>query len=321
MNSGPSLPFMRRAWLRFLLTVAAFSVALAAPAHAARQLSLPATLASPGMLVQVPVILNDAAGLASVRAAINFDSQLLEFQGVARGPLGAQFELTPSAADGVLLLLFTRDTNLSSGSGRLAILTFRVHLGAETEAFSSLAIAEFQVGDESGVLAMDALSPLLTQNGRVTVSSSLFIDNDADALPDRWETGQGLSMLDPDTLSDPDGDGVPNLAEYAQGLDPLRGNQAALLPFTDTVESASSRFLSLSFRRLLSPPPGLSYSVEESSDLTNWTELDSATYQLGPGTPQGDGTERVIIRGTLPISGPNAQPKAFLHLRIENSSP
>jgi hypothetical protein len=267
------------------------------------------------------VILNDAAGLASVRAAINFDSQLLEFQGVARGPLGAQFELTPSAADGVLLLLFTRDTNLSSGSGRLAILTFRVHLGAETEAFSSLAIAEFQVGDESGVLAMDALSPLLTQNGRVTVSSSLFIDNDADALPDRWETGQGLSMLDPDTLSDPDGDGVPNLAEYAQGLDPLRGNQAALLPFTDTVESASSRFLSLSFRRLLSPPPGLSYSVEESSDLTNWTELDSATYQLGPGTPQGDGTERVIIRGTLPISGPNAQPKAFLHLRIENSSP
>jgi hypothetical protein len=271
--------------------------------------------------VQVPLVLSDAAGLASVRATLNFDSQLLQLEGISAGPLGAQFELTPSATDGVVQLLFTRDTNLATGSGRLAILRFRVHLGAEAEAFSSLAVAEFQIGDESGVLAPDVSAPLLTQNGRVTVSSSLFLDNDADGLPDRWETDQGLSMLDPDALGDPDGDGVLNLAEYAQGLNPLRGDQASLLPLVATAESGPSRFLSLSFRRLLSPPPGLTYSVEESSDLTTWTPLDSAEHQIGPSAPQGDGTELVTIKGTVPLAGPGAQPKAFLHLRIDRASP
>lgn len=145
--------------------------------------------------------------------------------------------------------------------------------------------------------------------------------NDADGLPDRWETDHGLSMLDPDTLGDPDGDGVPNLAEYAQGLDPLRGDQASLLPFASTAESGPSRFLSLSFRRLLSPPPGLTYSVEESSDLATWTPLDSAEHQVGSAAPQGDGTELVTIQGSLPLSGPDAEPAAFLHLRINRSAP
>jgi len=317
MNSGPLLPFMRRAWLRVFPAVAAICAALGATVVAARQLSLPSTLASPGMLVQVPVLLDDAAGLASIRVTLNFSSQLLELRHIAPGPLGANFELIPSAADGVALLVFSRDTNLATGSGRLAVLTFLVHPGAETDAFSTLAVADCKVGDETGVLALD---PLATQNGRVTVSASLFIDNDADGLPDHWETGQGLSMLDPGTLGDPDGDGVSNLAEYALGLDPLQAAQPGQLPSGGTFEAEAARYLSLSYRRLLAPPPGLTYTVEESTDLVSWTEVDPV-YQLGIPAPQGDGTELVTVRGTIPVTGGEAQRKAFLHLRIDRAQP
>lgn len=324
MTSDVSTLFGRAFWLRrafALLALVLVGVAAPAARAASRELSLPAALASPGMLVQVPVALNDAAGLASVRAVINFDPQLLELQGTARGPLGAQFELTPSISDGVVQLLFTRDTDLAAGSGRLAVLTFRVRLGALPDEFSTLAVADFQVGDQSGVLAPDALSPLLTANGRVTVSSSLFIDNDADGLPDRWETDQGLSMLDADRLGDPDGDGLSNLAEYALGLDPLRSSTGAQLPVVATVDFGAARYLAFSFRRLAAPPPGLVYVVEESTDFTTWTPVDPVAQQLTSPVAQGDGTELVTLRGTLPLTGPEAEPRAFMHLRIDGPTP
>lgn len=323
MTSDASIFPGRASWLRLgLVLFTLVVIGVVVPARAAsRQLSLPTALASPGMLVQVPVALDTAAGLASVRAVINFDPQLLELQGVERGALGAQFELAPSSSDGVIQLLFTRDTNLAAGSGRLAVLSFRVRLGALADEFSTLAVADFQVGDQSGVLAPDALSPLLTANGRVTVSSSLFIDNDADGLPDRWETDKGLSMLDADRLGDPDGDGVSNLAEYALGLDPLRSSTGSQLPITATVDFGAARYLAFSFRRLVAPPPGLVYSVEESADLVNWTPVDPVTQQLASPVPQGDGTELVTLRGTLPLTGPEAQPKAFMHLRIDQTTP
>lgn len=304
-----------------LLSVALVCASAAPVSAASRLLSLPSCLASPGMLVQIPVVLSDAAGLASVRVAINFDPQLLEFQSATSAALGTAFELTPSASDGVLLLLFTRETNLPTGAGRLAILSFRVNLGAEADAFSSVAVADFQVGDQSGILAMDALEPLLTQNGRVTVNASPFLDNDGDGLPDRWETSQGLSMLDADTLADPDGDGMANLMEYALGLDPLNGAQTSKHPVSDVVETGASRYLSLTFRRLLAPAPGLVYMVEESTDLTNWSPLDPALHQIGAAGPQGDGSELVTIRGTIPLEGPEAQTKAFMHLRVGRPAP
>ena len=62
--------------------------------------------------------------------------------------------------------------------------------------------------------------------------------------------------------ADPDGDGVPNLSEYAFGGDPLH---AKAVPGTPQAESGGG--ITFYHRQAA----GLSYAVYESTDLTNWT--------------------------------------------------
>ena len=59
-------------------------------------------------------------------------------------------------------------------------------------------------------------------------------------------------------------------------------------------------------------PPGVSYLVEESTDLASWSIVDSAANQIGAPTDQLDGTETVTIRGTHPLG----TARIFLRLRV-----
>ena len=58
-----------------------------------RSMSLPSYLANPGNILEVPLTLDNAAGLAAIRVQINFDPEVLELQAVTAGPLGEAFEL------------------------------------------------------------------------------------------------------------------------------------------------------------------------------------------------------------------------------------
>lgn len=318
-----SSPFLARFLFpaaRCCLAVFCFGVIAAFTADA-REVSLPAVNAIPGMLVQVPVLLSDAAGTASLRVVVNFNPQLLQLKGVTAGTLGSSYAFSPSAADGVAQLLFVRETDLGGGSGRLAVLTFRVAPGAQPGDASSLTIADFGAGNESGLVDLATSAPLRVRHGTVTVSRSSSVDNDADGLPDDWETARGLSMLDADAGQDPDGDGLVNLAEYAFGGDPRRADMVSRVPAVQLLQSGDGRFLSVTFQRRVSPLRGLEYRVEESLDLVDWRPVDSALHQAGPATPSGDGTERVTIRGTLPLFGSEAAPAAFMRVRISGPSP
>ena len=93
---------------------------------------------------------------------------------------------------------------------------------------------------------------------------------------------------------DPDGDGTPSLAEYALGIDPLRGNAGGLPVF-----QINGATLQLTYPR---PRADVSYSVEASDDLIHW---DSAIVnQGGPGSP---------VTATAP---PGIAGQRFLRLRI-----
>lgn len=286
-----------------------------------RELSLPFRRANPGSLIQVPVLLDNAAGIASVRVKINFSPHLLELQSVSTGPLGSAFELNASTNDGVILLVFTRDSDLISGSGRLAILTFKVNPGAESNDFSELAVAETRFGNDTGVADLAVMDQNSSISGRVTVSTSAFIDNDNDSLPDAWEASHDLSTLDSGTLLDPDGDGWNNLAEYAFGMNPVVSGQNAFASTLGTVQIGNSHYLTLSFRRQIAPPPWLTYAVEESSDLQLWLPLDIELHRLGPALDHGDGTESITVFGTIPISGADSEPRGFLRGRVNSAQP
>lgn len=97
-------------------------------------------------------------------------------------------------------------------------------------------------------------------------------------------------------LADPDGDGVPNLVEYALSMDPQSPSSSGLPALS--LADAGTR-LSLTFFRARSD---VDYVVEGSSDLATWT-----TLALNPGT----------IGSNVTVTDPaSASPRRFLRLRI-----
>ena len=59
---------------------------------------------------------------------------------------------------------------------------------------------------------------------RVRLVEISFLDRDRDNIADFWEKRYGLDPTDPtDAALDPDGDGIPNLVEFSESLDPARG--------------------------------------------------------------------------------------------------
>ena len=101
-------------------------------------------------------------------------------------------------------------------------------------------------------------------------------------------------------LADPDHDGVPNLAEYALGTNPVVAEAAPLLPFEVADGNRTVSYV---------PNAGAveaSVSVEISSDRQTWTALES-------GPADGNG----VVRATLPAGNLEMPPD---HCRLQGQN-
>ena len=291
-----------------------------APAQAANyHLSLPAYLGKPGATVPVPITLDNAAGLAGITVKINFDPALLAVSSITAGSLGANFTLDQSVQAGVATLMFTRSEVLAAGAGRLAVVNFVVNAGAADASLSDLAVAEFSLCDATGVIDLAGGANTLTQtSGKLTVNSFGFVDNDADGIADGWEATYGLSLLDNNQLGDADGDGQPNLLEYALGTNP---NLANANPQTvGTAVVGGVQFLTLSFPKLSGGQTGVSYQVQETANLQNWLAVDVVANTTAT-QDQGNGVQTVTVKGNLPLSGSGAVPRAFMRVKVTTVLP
>jgi hypothetical protein len=277
---------------------------------------MPGYLANPGGVLQVPLTLDNAAGLAAIKVQINFDAKVLELQTVTSGALGQSFEMDRGDGDGFVQLTFFRGDALPAGSGQLAVLKFRANPGAVTNLYSELAIADVVLSDSTGVIDMLQKDTITIASGQVTVSASQIIDNGSNGLPDSWEEQHGLNPFDDNLLLDPENDGLPNLLEYAFGGNPKvadaheRGVQAG----RHEVDGVS--FLRVAFRRRMADG-SLIYRVQESTNLGQWTDLNLNNRMIGTPQNMGDGTESVEVMGTLPMNGVDAAPKGFLRVNVE----
>jgi len=105
------------------------------------------------------------------------------------------------------------------------------------------------------------------------------------------------TSVEASTNADPDGDGVPNLLEYALGGDPLSANSAPAL----SVET-SGGVLHASFARAADD---LAYVVQSSNDLTQWTELARDPGEVGAAAQVDapiDGNRKFLRLEVVPLS-------------------
>ena len=133
-----------------------------------------------------------------------------------------------------------------------------------------------------------------------------------------WAVGRftAAELSDPNVSgwnADPNGDGLPNLLEYALNRDPKATNGNGV--FTPTVRHDTfdgNDYLTISYTRR-KPPRDVSYHVETSDDLMIWSE--GATYtQESQISDDGNGsTETVTVRALPPA---NQVSKKFMRLRV-----
>lgn len=111
-----------------------------------------------------------------------------------------------------------------------------------------------------------------------------------------WTVASGLAPADRTLSADPDGDGAPNLLEYAFGTAPDSFDSRPILD-----SQISNLKLQLSFLRTR---PELTYTVQGSTDLVTWTDLATNPGTIG---------ETVTFTDTADLS---LTPRRFLRVKI-----
>lgn len=142
-------------------------------------------------------------------------------------------------------------------------------------------------------------------------------DADGDGLPDAWETQYHVTT---GPYGNPAQDGISNLMKYALGLDPNK-NGTASLPYStlDIDSTTGKKYLNFHYRRLINDT-GLTYNIELSLDLQNWTTDESTVEEVVPRMPTGDGiTNMVTVRLKTPL-GTAGLTKAFMRLNISDTA-
>ncbi len=225
----------------------------------------------PGGLVSVPVLVSNAAGLASASLTINYDPQVLSLEGVTNGGLGQTFSIEYGASEGQVRVAVVRDNALAGGNGALVVLSFRANAGAVPGLASPIAFADRGLGGQFGRDL--AWSGTVTHtNGSVRIVS-LTDDQDANGLPDWWEEQYFGSPTGGDPVADDDGDGMTNWAEFRAGTDPLDPNSRLVV----TASVVGPGGFSMIFPTVV----GKVYAVEYSENLTAWSVLTSGIAGTG----------------------------------------
>jgi len=130
-------------------------------------------------------------------------------------------------------------------------------------------------------------------------------DADNNGLHDAWEAAV-LSGVGADPNADEDGDGLTTLAEYLYGLDPRNANSNR--PIVSPLNPSTGEF---EYSRAAKKIDGVTYRVETSSDLVNWTEQVGATESLSQANANSE-----VVKVTLSPALISANSRLFVRVSV-----
>jgi hypothetical protein len=153
---------------------------------------------------------------------------------------------------------------------------------------------------------VSALATLSTGDQNTSNAARFVVRGDPPPPPtySEWIASYGYTGANASPTADPDGDGIPNLLEYALGADPSTSSSTAL-----PAVSLDSNSLSLTYTKYVGAT-GVVYTVEESTDLVNWiTGSPTNTIVFDNGVTQS-------IKAQVPRTDAGLAGKLFLRLRV-----
>ncbi len=194
-------------------------------------------------------------------------------------------QLSATDADTVSVLSFTKQ----SGPAWLSVSPTGALSG--TPANANAGLNAFTVAVSDGTATVTA-----TLNVTVTPTGPSF---NAFAAS-RFTPGEQADPLVSGPAADPDHDGIPNLLEYAFGLDP-KSPASSAVPKAQLTTVVSSQHIGLTYTRLKGATD-LTFTPEFSSSPSDAGFTASAFTEVGV-QDNGDGTETVTIRDAAPVTG------------------
>lgn len=112
-------------------------------------------------------------------------------------------------------------------------------------------------------------------------------------FPDYSASAGGVNAWD--DAADPDGDGIPNLLEFALSLNPLSAENPDALIERYLKWDDDGGVMSFAFGRRMSET-GLDYALDVSGDMDNWTTIDATEETSTNGTT-------IVLEDTVNVSG------------------
>ena len=202
-------------------------------------------------------------------------------------------------------------------SDATGILSVTVSGSAVTtsDAFAHWSIGPFSLvtgSNNFSVIATDSASP--ANSGTTAWTVLRLPDADADGLPDTWQDQYNLVGNARGPMADPDGDGIPNLLEYAFNLDPTTPGCDGLPTAATAINPADGKtYLTYTYRRRIGGG-GMAYIVETTSDLMGWNSSGNDIQPIGAPVPNADGITETVTLRVLPST--DSASVRFVRLRV-----